>query len=165
MLQAYSKRRVDADEVHQAVCCDIVRHVRATRASVWYFTPFHDEITCACLLDARHGTFERGARLIEDDFPEYFAAIRDQRVVNASDANRHPATQCFEELYFAPNGIISLLGVVITAGRRHVAVLCCEHCDEMRLWTHEDERYLKQMAVLLRLSFLVTQRGALAKAG
>jgi GAF domain-containing protein len=158
VLGDFSLGRAGASDVHKAVCLDIIRHVRSTRASVWYFSPFHDRITCACQYDVRTGAFEQGVELQEDDFPEYFAAIRANSIVNAPDAQRHPATRCFEELYFAPNSIMSLLDVIITTGRQHVAVLCCEHCDEVRHWQAIDEEYLRQMAILLRLSFLVAQR-------
>jgi GAF domain-containing protein len=163
LLGDYSKGRVTAAAVHQAVCQDIVRHVGSTRASIWYFSPLQDRIVCACLLDIRTGFIEQGAELQEDDFPEYFSAIRDNEIVRASDAVRHPATQCFDELYFMPNGITSLLDVVITTGRRHVAILCCEHCDGVREWNASDEAYLRQMAVVLRLSFLVGQRSSPAR--
>jgi GAF domain-containing protein len=157
-LGDFSKGRACATDVHKAVCLDIIRHVGSTRASVWYFSPFHDSITCACQYDVRTGAFQQGVALREEDFPEYFAAIRENEVVNAPDANRHPATRCFEELYFAPNRIMSLLDVVIATKRQQVAILCCEHCDEIRRWSARDEQYLTQMAVLLRLSFLVAQR-------
>jgi GAF domain-containing protein len=160
LLGDYSKGRATAAAVHQAVCHDIVRHVGSTRASIWYFGALHDRIVCACLLDIRTGLIERGAELREDDFPEYFSAIRDNEIVRASDAHRHPATRCFDDLYFMPNGITSLLDLVITVGRRHVAILCCEHCDDIREWGAADERYLRQMAVLLRLSFLVGRRAS-----
>ncbi|MGL4243266.1 MAG: GAF domain-containing protein [Beijerinckiaceae bacterium] len=158
ILGDFSMGRTTAQEVHRAVCGEIIKHVEATRASVWYFNSFRDEITCACLLDARTGEFTQGAVLREDDFPEYFAAIREHTIVNAPDAMNHPATRCFDELYFLPNNISSLLDVVISANRQQVAVLCCEHCGDIREWRKADITYLEQMAILLRLSFLVEQR-------
>jgi GAF domain-containing protein len=158
ILGDFSLGNATAQDVHKAVCRDIVEHVHSTRASVWYFSEFHDKITSACLLDSRTNEFSQGAVLQEDDFPDYFRAIRENSVVNAPDAVNHPATRCFDELYFVPNDISSLLDFVITAGNNHVAVLCCEHCGGKRDWSMQDEEYLKKMAILLRLSFLVEQR-------
>jgi GAF domain-containing protein len=158
ILGKFSTGGATAQDVHRAVCRDIVDNVQSTRASIWYFNSFHDRVTSACLLDSRTNKFEAGAVLQEDDFPEYFQAIREQNVVNAVDAINHPATRCFDELYFLPNDISSLLDFVITVGNNHVAVLCCEHCGGKRNWSEKDQEYLKQMAILLRLSFLIEQR-------
>jgi GAF domain-containing protein len=158
LLRDFSRNLISVAAVHQAVCEDIVRHVGSTRASIWYFNDLKDRITCACLLDSRTGRFDSGTELHEDDFPQYFEAIRSHEIINAPDALTHPATRCFDEIYFSATGIVSLLDRVITVRRQHTAILCCEHCDEPRRWRLFDHEYLRHMAILLRLSLLVEQR-------
>lgn len=79
--------------------------------------------------------------------------MRDEGVIVASDAITHPATKCFDELYFVPNDIMSLLDVVIYDGSEQVGVLCCEHCEERKNWSDGDIKYLEGMAAVLRLAF------------
>ncbi|MCU0624079.1 MAG: GAF domain-containing protein, partial [Gemmatimonadaceae bacterium] len=80
------------------------------------------------------------------------AAIkRDLRIV-ASDAATHPATSCFDEVYFTPLDIRSLLDVCIVVGGQPVAVLCCEHCGTVRPWSAEDIAYLDKMGALLGMA-------------
>ncbi len=163
ILRYHSTGRADARDVHRTVCQDIVSHLRTTSASIWYFSPFHDRLSRACLIDARHGLIEESAELTEDDASAYFAAIRSARMVNAPDAWRHPATRCLKELILGQAGIVSALDVIVSANGRQVGIVGCGQSDERRVWTGREIAYLKQMAVLLRLSFLVTQRPLAAR--
>jgi two-component system, sensor histidine kinase len=159
-LYDYSAGKATSDDVYKAVCSDIVEHIGSTRASIWYFNTFGDEIKSMCLMDTRTGKFESGAVLKAEDFPDYFEAINKQSCINAPDAINHPATKCFDDLYFVPTDIYSLLDFVISVNDKQVAILCCEHCGTKKNWSEKDESYLRQMAVLLRLSFLIEHRKA-----
>jgi GAF domain-containing protein len=158
VLSRYSADMASAREVHETVCRDIIEHVGSTRASVWYFNPECDALKSAYLVDSRTPEVSDDTILLAKDFPEYFAAITENVFVRAVDAVNHPSTRCFAELYFAPLDISSLLDFVILVDKKPVAVLCCEHCSEIREWTHENQEYLHNMAVLLRLSFIVENR-------
>jgi len=137
----------------EAVCRQITQKVGSTRASVWAFSALQDHITCECLYDVRTGAFSSGARLNEDDFADYFKAIKDDLKVVAPDAREHPATSCFNTLYFLPNNIFSLLDFVVLDGREPVAVLCCEHCRDERAWTRQDMDFLQAMSAALAPAF------------
>ena len=158
VLSRYSADMASAREVHETLCRDIVEHVGSTRASIWYFNAECDALKCAYLVDVRRPDVGQGTVLLAQDFPEYFTAITKNVYVRAVDAVNDPATQCFAELYFAPLDISSLLDFVILINKIPVAVLCCEHCSEIREWTRENQEYLHNMAVLLRLSFIVENR-------
>lgn len=150
-LAAYKGGHSPIETVHQAVCQDITEHVGATRASVWSFATasLRSSITSLCLFDARDASFSSGATLTEDDFPEYFDAItRDLRIV-APDAITHAATACFDEVYFTPLDIRSLLAFVILDKGRPVAVLCCEHCGEQKAWSQQDLDYLQAISTVV----------------
>jgi GAF domain-containing protein len=65
----------------------------------------------------------------------------------------HPATSCFNEFYFEPLEIRSLLDVAVLNAGKLTAVLCCEHCEDIRNWTEEDIAYVRSMATVLSLTF------------
>jgi hypothetical protein len=157
-LNEFSAGRFTSDDVHRSICKDIVSNVKTTRASVWYFDDTKEKIISACLFDVCSNIFTSGVVLKEEDFPEYFASIMKNNFVSASDAANHPATRCFDDLYFLPNDIYSLLDFIITVRTKQIAVLCCENCGSKREWSKYDHEYLSQMAQLLRLSFIVQQR-------
>lgn len=139
-------------DVYEAICRDIVEQVGATRASVWTFNTLKDAITSECLLDTRDGSVSRGVTLKEEDFGSYFHAIRNDLKIVAPDALTHPATSCFDEIYFTPLDIRSLLDYVVLVRDEPTMVLCCEHCGEQKAWSDEDIRYLHHMAAALALA-------------
>lgn len=147
-------------QFYEAVCRDIVENVGATRASVWTFSPLKDAITSECLFDSRDGTVSGGVTLKEEDFGAYFAAIRDDLRIVAPDALTHPATSCFDEIYFTPLDIRSLLDYVVLVRDEPTMVLCCEHCGEQKPWSDADVEYLHQMAAVLAMALKSAQRAA-----
>lgn len=142
-----------AQDMYRTMCRDIVENVGSTRASIWTLSPLQDRIVCLSLLDARTGAYSSGSVLSEEDFPEYFHALRKDGVLVAPDACEHPATRCFDEVYFVPNEIRSLLDIVVRDGATPVAVQCCEHCGAIKQWTDSDREYLEGMSSML--SFMV----------
>jgi len=151
-LLAYRNGLGSRDAVYKAVCLDIVEEVGSTRASVWHFTESADTLVCAALYDSRNETFDSGTVLSDQDFGAYFDAILQEGIINAADAANHPATSCFNAFYFIPNDIRSLFDHLITVGNRPTAVLCCEHCGDIKHWSDQDARYLTKMAGLLTVS-------------
>lgn len=142
-----------AEDIYRTMCRDIVENVGSTRASIWTLSPLQDRIVCLSLFDARTGAYSSGSALSEEDFPEYFHALQKDGVLVAPDACEHPATRCFDEVYFVPNEIRSLLDIVVMDGATPVAVQCCEHCGTIKQWTDSDREYLEGMSAML--SFMV----------
>lgn len=152
-LTAYRANPETIHDLYRAVCQDIVEHVGSTRASIWLFNEVKDTIISQCLYDSRDGTFSSGVALAEDEFPEYFDAIKRDLKIVASDAEHHPATSCFDDIYFTPLDIRSLLDFVILEGSNPIAVLCCEHCGNVKHWQESDIKYLHQMSAVLGITF------------
>jgi GAF domain-containing protein len=154
-IEQMSAMRASLDDVHAAVCQDIIDHVGSIRASIWYFDTAGINLTCACLIDKRTGDFQSGQVLTSAEFEPYIAAMRNGDCLNASDAMTHPATACFRETYLVPMQIASLLDFPIQVRGKTVAVLCCEHGPAIKHWTAANEEYLHQMAILLGLSIMI----------
>jgi two-component system, NtrC family, sensor kinase len=158
ILSRYSAGMASVQDVHRAVCEGILAQVKSTRASIWYFSVDGRELVSACVADTRHGISFEPIVLQDSAFPDYFDAVKSSVYVRASNAHVDPATSCFSMDYFKPLGIESLLDFVIKLRDRPVAVLCCEHCGATRDWTMADQDFLHNMAVLLRISFIVQDR-------
>jgi GAF domain-containing protein len=153
LVSELAQGAITLEDAHKQMCKAITETVGSTRASVWIFNELGTAMTCAMLYDTRTSEFVKDIVLKEDDFPEYFDAIRQDLWVNAPDAEDHPATKCFTEDYFMPLDIRSLLDFVILVGGSPKGVLCCEHCGNTREWTKGDEQYLQTMAQALAVTF------------
>jgi GAF domain-containing protein len=151
-LTLYKSQKDDLIKVYQSMCKDITKNVGSTRASVWLLSPLQDAIECLCLHDTRDNSFHSGSKLKEEDFGDYFQAIKKDLKIIADDAANHPATKCFDEIYFIPNDIRSLLDFVVLKSGEPIGVLCCEHCTHIKNWTETDIQYLHQMSGLLSMT-------------
>lgn len=153
LVLGVSKGTYTIEEVYNAMCKNICENVGSTRASIWLFNDLHTNIKCQSLYDTRTEEYYKDFILKEDDFPVYFEVVKNELKIVANDAENHYATKDFTDVYFIPNDIRSLLDHVVLQSGEPKGVLCCEHCGEIKNWTEEDENYLKQMAVILGMTF------------
>ena len=100
------------------------------RVSVWELSESGDRIVCESLYLFPQKTYQQGAVLMASDYPAYFKAMNDDRIINADDACVDLRTCEFSENYLKPLGIASMLDAPIFCGGRLSGVLCIEHVGE-----------------------------------
>ncbi|CAM5179427.1 GAF domain-containing protein [Alishewanella longhuensis] len=128
----------------------ITAEIGCSRASLWlYKDMLLDEIIAIDLYDAPSGQHYSDIHLHEDDFAPYFEAMRNDGGIDAADAMAHPATLCFNESYFEPNDIVSLLDVGIRYNGQLVGVFCCENVSTIMNWNDDQKAYLEQAGKLI----------------
>ncbi|MFY7855782.1 MAG: GAF domain-containing protein [Rubrivivax sp.] len=142
---------VDAQQFYQDLTLVLAEESGATRASLWiYPNPLLcDSIECLSLYDRTDKAWSQGAVLTESDFGPYFEAMRRDKMIVAGDARNHPVTACFNEVYFGPLGIVSLLDVGISVSGEPFGLFCCENTTDLLHWTPEHVEYLRQVGTLL----------------
>jgi GAF domain-containing protein len=143
--------QLQAQEFHRQLTRLLVEETGASRASLWVYPDplLRDRIECLSLYDSADGSWTAGTVLSEDDFGPYFAAMRNDGMIVASDARRHPVTECFNEIYLGPLGICSLLDVGISVGGEPFGLFCCENTTDILEWTPAHVEYLRQVGTLL----------------
>ena len=131
----------------------LLRHARmsgqvlgVTRVGVWLFNEDHSEIVCSVLFRSDTGAVESGQTLRARDYPRYFAALEESRVVPAADARTDPRTSEFTDGYLRPHGITSMMDVPLRLRGRLVGVVCHEHVGESRPWTFEEQDFASSIA-------------------
>jgi diguanylate cyclase (GGDEF)-like protein/PAS domain S-box-containing protein len=126
--------------------------LEVARVGVWFFDETHSEIVCQCLVTGPDGGFEKGARLKASEYPRYFAALEESRVVAAEDARRDPRTSEFSPGYLEPLGIGSMLDAPIRLHGRLIGVVCHEHVGGSREWPLEEREFASSIADLVALA-------------
>ena len=121
----------------------------ANRISLWRFEDNDQKITCLMGKDLDSNEFWSGISLYRKDFPAYFESIVENEVINASDARNHSATRCFNDAYFEPNSIYSLLDFILHKDFRPIGVICCERTGSRVEWTANDIDQLRQIATFI----------------
>ena len=142
---------VDADEFYNELTLLLAEQMGSSRASLWVYPDpvARDRIQCLRLYDRDQDSWSQGAELREADFGPYFAAMRRDNLIVASEARSHPTTDCFTAAYFEPLGIYSLLDVGINIGGQPWGLFCCENTHDVLTWSDQHVEYLRQVGTLL----------------
>ncbi|QNM97939.1 GAF domain-containing protein [Chitinimonas koreensis] len=148
-----SEGKLDRSKFFSMLARAVVQEMGASRASFWFFQgALQDSLVCESLYDVSDGQWSSGIALSEDDFPDYFAALRELKLVMATDARHQAATAAFNESYLEPLNIYSLLDVTVEVGGSQLGVVRCEQTVGTREWSQADMQYLQQVAAMVGLA-------------
>jgi PAS domain S-box-containing protein len=117
------------------------RTLGVDRVSVWFFNPEHTEITCHDFYSRPEGVHDRGMVLKAKDYPHYFKALEESRVIAADGALSDPRTCEFSEAYLKPRNIVSMMDIPIRRQGKIIGILCHEHTGRERKWTLEEQHF------------------------
>ena len=149
-----SKPEIGEQEKLALICrATLVVVPKANRISLWRFIKDGDAIESIVGYDHITGEFSAGLVLNKPDFRPYFDAVLKNKVLMASDARTHPATSCFNHLYFEPNNIFSLLDYIYFEDYQPAGVICCESVGKQVDWQESDVKVLKRISNMTSLFF------------
>ncbi len=126
------------------------------RVSIWWLSDDNTAIIANDLYQSSEQKHTSGQKLLESDYPAYFAAIGENEVIAASDAISDPRTCEFADPYLRPQGISSMLDAPVIVHGSLRGVVCCEHVGERREWTLAEQTFVVSIASLV--SMMVAQR-------
>ena len=132
--------------------------LQSERVSMWRFDAGRTGIDCVGLYRRTGAQYERGARLLREQFPEYFAAIERERVITAHDARTDPQTQEFRTVYLEPHDIWAMLDVPLRQGDAVSGVFCVEHTGGARAWTIDEQNFAVSTANLIAVAIADERR-------
>lgn len=140
------------EQTLQQFTAEVANYLQVWRVNVWVFN--RDKIVLRCLdsYDSDLQTHTSGAELGVEQYPAYFAALEEERVVAAVDAAKDPRTREFASSYLTEFAITSLLDSPIRVGRQLRGVMCCESRGKQRTWTDAEQQFLASVTDLLSLS-------------
>lgn len=93
------------------------------------------------------------------DYPGYFAALRDPaNLIVSHDVMADARLVEFQEYYFKPLGITSMLDVPIHRSGKLFGVVCLEHVGPRRQWAEEDVEIARSLGHLIALALETRDR-------
>ena len=143
----------EQDKLSAIVSCLRLSIPAANRISLWRFEENKTRIRCLTLNQDGQNLPTHGLSLSEEDSPNYFDNILNQSVLVASDARNHSATKCFNENYFKPNDIYSLMDFTFHHHFNPIGVICCEKTHSAIQWSQNDIDNLKRVAQITSMFY------------
>jgi PAS domain S-box-containing protein len=104
------------------------------RVSVWLFSDDLSELVCTECYDRSANSHTAGMRLKRSEYPRYFTALDENRILAAEDAREDNRTKEFTDSYLTPLNIMSMLDVPIRRGGQMVGIVCHEHSGQKKRW-------------------------------
>ena len=142
-------KREDIDEIMIEFASRIVATLDIERLSVWLFEREMDSLVSIGEYDSRDKKFKKNSKLEKEDYPTYFKAIHEDRIIIASNVYEDPRTVEFTESYSIPNKIITLMDIPLRIGGNLVGVMCFEKTgDKEREFTPREKSFAFSVALV-----------------
>ncbi len=130
------------------------------RVSLWHYNDKKTEIICDDLFELSKGQHTQGIVLKIEDYPHYFHALQESRLIAVKEAQLDPRTREFAEGYLKPLKIVSMLDVPIRIEGEVMGVLCHEHVGLMREWFVEEQNFASSIADMFSIKIESMKRKA-----
>ena len=143
----------DTQKALEEICDTIQKSLGVSRVSIWNYNHNVSSINCRLLLENGRISSEE-VILSESDFPNYFKALKEKKVIIADDAVTNPATIEFESEYLGIHNIRSMLDAPILVNGQLEGIICCEHIETMRKWETEDTIFLLAVSDFISITLL-----------
>ncbi len=155
-------KRDDIDTLMVEMAKRIVISLHIERMSVWLFNNEHTAIISMGEYDLRDHSFKKESVLNEKDFPSYFKALQENKILLAPDIKTNPSTYEFTEAYSKPNDIISLMDVPMRIGGELVGVMCYEKIGkQQREFTEKEQTFAFSVSLIFASNLEARHRRAL----
>ncbi len=114
------------DELMFQFSTRIVKSLRIERISAWILDKKQEALISIGEYDHRTKKMSKETILRKNDFPIYFDALIENKIIIAPNIYTHELTREFSKIYASPNNIISLLDVPLRIDGKLIGVLCFE---------------------------------------
>jgi PAS domain S-box-containing protein len=130
----------------------------ADRVGIWLFGEDRSQLVLMNLFKSREGTHEAGHRLTSAQYPRYFSALDQSRLIAADNATTDERTSEFAEEYLSPLDIRAMMDAPIRIRGALVGVLCHEHIGSSREWSLEEQELAVSLADTISLALEAHER-------
>jgi light-regulated signal transduction histidine kinase (bacteriophytochrome) len=137
---------------------EVAKTLAVERAGIWFLNDDVSQLVCEELYTLSGGAREKGMFLTAADYPVYFKAIENSRILAVNDARTDPHTEAFTGEYLEPLGITSMMDVPIRLHGRLLGVVCCEHVGPPREWSLEEQDFGASVADMIALQVETNER-------
>jgi PAS domain S-box-containing protein len=148
----------DLEQAYRTITETAAQTIDVARTSIWLYENDQSVVRCLDLFERPKGVHTQGQQISAQEYPAYFQAIAEGRVIPAHYARNDPRTREFTESYLKPLGITSMLDAPIRSAGRLIGVICHEHTGSPREWTFDEQNFAGSMADLIALSLEASRR-------
>ena len=149
LMGIYTNNASSVEEFVKTITEETSCLLQVSRVSIWSFFDNRKNVFCQDLFESNPRRHSGGAILSAVDFPNYFQAVLEARVIDASAASVDLRTREFKVPYLVPNNIVSMLDAQIRSAAGPRGVVCAESVGIQRHWTPDEIAFVVSIAELV----------------
>lgn len=149
LSQIHTLKRNDIDVIMHDFATRILPSLLIERMSVWLFNPEKTAVISIGEYDSRTKKFSKNSILNKKNFPIYFDALNENKIILAEDIYAHPLTKEFNDVYSKPNNIFSLLDIPFRISGELIGVICYEKTEIPKKFTPEEISFCLSISFVL----------------
>ncbi len=153
-------KRDDLDEMMIEFAKRLTVTLRIERMSVWLFDKQGD-LQSMGEYDSRSKEYSKNKTLYKKDFPRYFQAISENKIILVEDVLEDEKTSELNELYSIPAGVRSLMDIPLRIAGNLVGVMCFEKTDSVKEFSSRDQAFAFSVSLVFASNLEARQRRAL----
>lgn len=135
----------------QKITESVLKNLEVARVGIWHLSDDRKILRCLDLFTSKNEQHEQGAELFSRDYPGYFAALHESRVLAVSYAPTDYRTKELNNNYLQVLGITSMMEATLRRGGETVGVVCCEHIGPHRNWALDEQHFAASVADMVTL--------------
>lgn len=152
--------RDDIDHIMLDFAKHLTRCLRIERISVWLLNKEQSAIISMGEFDTRTKKFKKNSVLNKDSYPNYFKALRKNKIIIAQNIHTHENTGELSENYAVPNGVESLMDIPIRIAGELIGVICFEKTGSQKVFTAEEQGFALSVSCVLASNLEARHRRA-----
>ena len=152
--------RADIDIMMTDLAKQILIALHIERVNVWIFNQEQTALISIGEYDSRTKKFSKNSTLQQKDFPIYFNALHENKIILAEDIYTHPFTKEFNEVYSKPLDIYSLLDIPIRISGQLIGVMCYEKTGSQKTFSKHEISFALSVSLVLASNLETRHRRA-----
>ena len=152
LAASYELNSGDLDTAFEEITKAMASMLMVSKTSIWLFDNEGQSIICRKEYELEADIFGSGKELAVSEFPNYFKAIRQARVLAVEDVNASEVVAEFSENYFEPQNIQSVLDAPFRHGGEIAGVIWNENMGKTRVWEQEELNFIASIADMVTLA-------------
>jgi PAS domain S-box-containing protein len=148
----------DLDSLFKLVTEQDAEVLNVAQVGIGFFSPDGTEIVCRDLFIKAQKTHETGHSLKTCNYPHYFKAMENSRILAVNNSLSDPRTCEFAEFYLKPKDINSIMHVPIRLHGQMIGIICHEHIGPAREWTSTEQDFAASVADMIALKLEAAER-------
>ena len=148
----------DLESAERKIAETDAKTLEVDRVGIWAFNDDHAQIICRELYTRSASSHEKGKILQAKDYPRYFMALEQSRVLAVEDVYSDKRTKEFIVGYNESLGITSLMDVPIRVRGKLAGIVCHERTGPKRAWTLEEQQFAVSVGDLISLAMETFER-------